>query len=225
VLKIVYYNYFTLKNLGDLKYFLGIEFYPYKAGIYMSQRRKYALDILQDTRLSAHPNKFPMEQYLKLTLVIKGSSQIQATRGTTDIPHGYSTWHSIFGSDPKSIYTRSTETSLGCCNSSSKVHQRITRTKIAIAIRKQSDIDSLLRLRLGSIKELLRRRYFYKGIRQETVFDATTQVGVHDLHLPTWTGSIKEIIIIKLYAIIVCNIVRYCTQLYAINLIMIKSHD
>ena len=38
-------------------------------------------------------------------------------------------------------------------------------------------------------------------------------------------GSIKEIIIIKLYAIIVCNIVRYCTQLYAINLIMIESHD
>jgi len=36
---------------------------------------------------------------------------------------------------------------------------------------------------------------------------------------------IKEIIIIKLYAIIVCNIVRYYTQLYAINLIMIESHD
>jgi len=38
-------------------------------------------------------------------------------------------------------------------------------------------------------------------------------------------GTIKEIIIIKLYAIIVCNIVRYFTQLYAINLIMIESHD
>jgi len=36
------------------------------------------------------------------------------------------------------------------------------------------------------------------------------------------------VIIIKLYEIIVCNIVRYCTiltQLYAINLIMIESHD
>ena len=58
--------------------------------------------------------------------VIKRSSQIQATCGTTDIPHGYSTWHSIFGSDPKSIYTGSTETSLGWCNLSPKVHQRIT---------------------------------------------------------------------------------------------------
>ena len=36
---------------------------------------------------------------------------------------------------------------------------------------------------------------------------------------------IKEIIFIKLYTIIVYNIIRYCTQLYAINLIMIESHD
>jgi len=58
---------FRIKDLGDLKYFLGIEFSRSKAGIYMSQR-KYALDTLQDTGLTgARPNKFPMEQYLKLT--------------------------------------------------------------------------------------------------------------------------------------------------------------
>ena len=58
---------FCIKDLGDLKYFLGIEFSRSKAGIYMSQR-KYALDILQDTGLTgARPDKFPMEQYLKLT--------------------------------------------------------------------------------------------------------------------------------------------------------------
>lgn len=58
---------FRIKDLGDLKYFLGIEFSRSKAGIYMSQR-KYALDILQDTGLTgARPDKFPMEQYLKLT--------------------------------------------------------------------------------------------------------------------------------------------------------------
>jgi len=39
---------FRIKDLGDLKYFLGIEFSHSKTGIYMSQR-KYALDILQDT--------------------------------------------------------------------------------------------------------------------------------------------------------------------------------
>ena len=36
---------FCIKDLGDLKYFLGIEFSRSKAGVYMSQR-KYALDIL-----------------------------------------------------------------------------------------------------------------------------------------------------------------------------------
>ncbi|CAL8993852.1 unnamed protein product [Prunus brigantina] len=40
-------KHFCIKDLGDLKYFLGIEFSCSKKGIYMSQR-KYALDILQD---------------------------------------------------------------------------------------------------------------------------------------------------------------------------------
>ena len=58
---------FRIKDLEDLKYFLGIEFSRFKVGIYMSQR-KYTLDILQDTGLTgARPDKFPMEQYLKLT--------------------------------------------------------------------------------------------------------------------------------------------------------------
>ena len=58
---------FRIKDLGDIKNFLGIEFFHSKAGIYMSQRN-YALDILQDTGLTgARPDKFPMEQYLKLT--------------------------------------------------------------------------------------------------------------------------------------------------------------
>jgi len=58
---------FRIKDLGDLKYFLGIEFFRSKAGVYMSQR-KYVLDVLKDTGLtSARLEKFPIEQYLKLT--------------------------------------------------------------------------------------------------------------------------------------------------------------
>ena len=77
----------------------------------MSQR-KYVLDILQDTRLTcARQDKFPMEQYLKLTPddgeLLKDSVKYRQL--------------SVFGSDPESIYTGSTETSLGCRNSSPKV--------------------------------------------------------------------------------------------------------
>ncbi|XP_068319168.1 uncharacterized protein [Pyrus communis] len=58
---------FRIKDLGDLKYFLGIEFARSEKGIFMSQR-KYALDILQDSGLlSARPDSFPMEQNLALT--------------------------------------------------------------------------------------------------------------------------------------------------------------
>lgn len=58
---------FRIKDLGDLKYFLGIEFARSKKGIFVSQK-KYALDILQDSGLlGARPDSFPMEQNLALT--------------------------------------------------------------------------------------------------------------------------------------------------------------
>ena len=59
---------FLIKDLENLKYFLGIKFSRSRKEIFMSQR-KYALDILQDTGLiEARPEKFPMEQNLKLSL-------------------------------------------------------------------------------------------------------------------------------------------------------------
>ncbi|KAK9913516.1 hypothetical protein M0R45_037329 [Rubus argutus] len=53
---------FRIKDLGDLKFFLGIEIARSKKGIYMSQC-KYALEIIKDNGyLGAKPVEFPMEE-------------------------------------------------------------------------------------------------------------------------------------------------------------------
>ena len=56
---------FRIKDLGALKYFLGIEIALSKKGIFVSQI-KYLLDILKDVGiLGARSASFPMEQNLK----------------------------------------------------------------------------------------------------------------------------------------------------------------
>ncbi|WJZ93217.1 hypothetical protein VitviT2T_012173 [Vitis vinifera] len=60
-LKQFLHSHFRIKDLGDLKYFLGIEVSRSKKGISITQR-KYTLEILKDGGfLGAKPVNFPME--------------------------------------------------------------------------------------------------------------------------------------------------------------------
>ena len=53
-------SHFQTKDLGPLKYFLGIEVMKSKKGILLT-KRKYVLDLLKETgKLGAAPSSFPM---------------------------------------------------------------------------------------------------------------------------------------------------------------------
>ncbi|XP_041025473.1 uncharacterized mitochondrial protein AtMg00810-like [Juglans microcarpa x Juglans regia] len=61
-------THFKTKDLGSLKYFIGLEVSCSPKGIYLNQC-KHALDILSDSgQLSTHTSHFPMEQHLKLNI-------------------------------------------------------------------------------------------------------------------------------------------------------------
>ena len=60
------FTHFQTKDLGKLKYFLGIEIAQSSSGVVLSQR-KYALDILKETgMLDCKPVDTPMDPNVKL---------------------------------------------------------------------------------------------------------------------------------------------------------------
>ena len=57
---------FDIKDLGNLKYFLGMEFERSKEGIIVSQK-KYVLDLLKENcMMGCRPTETPVEPNLKL---------------------------------------------------------------------------------------------------------------------------------------------------------------
>lgn len=108
---------FRMKDIGTLKYLLGIEVSRGKDDIYLSQR-KYALDIISETGLlGSKPVDTPMEQNHGLAQA-KGyffsrPQKVQASCGQTGLLSDYSTGAELCCSHFGSVSVETSHSSLG----------------------------------------------------------------------------------------------------------------
>jgi len=58
---------FEMKDIGKLKYFIGIEVAYSKKGIFISQR-KYVLDLLKETSWDVEPREFLFNKIIELEM-------------------------------------------------------------------------------------------------------------------------------------------------------------
>lgn len=71
--KQVLHHHFKIKDLRELKYFLGIEFSRFAQGIVMNQR-KYAPELVSEAGLTGvKPSSTPLESNIKLTCTVFNS--------------------------------------------------------------------------------------------------------------------------------------------------------
>lgn len=67
---------FAIKDLGKLKYFLGIEMATLKKGLFLNQR-KYVMDLLKETEFTyCKPTITPVDNKLKLNMEGKALNNV-----------------------------------------------------------------------------------------------------------------------------------------------------
>lgn len=131
---------FHMKDLGVLKYFLGIEITRSNEGIFLIQR-KYTLDILFKTgMLGTKPSEFPMEPYHQL-----------ARSSAVVLPYHHKVGDLLLGPHTRPIHATTDYRSLGRCNSGSMIPQEPSRARrFPISTQLSPDIH-LLWFQLGKL--------------------------------------------------------------------------